>query len=134
MATILDGDTEVEVDVDVAGRRWLLEPAALRTALGWELRPEGLCRGDVCVPTGSRGDLTDGDGVDLAVVAALLGRAFAAEPEAGLAVLGAPLGDHERIRRSLEAPDFELPAVGGGHVALRDFAGRKRLLVAWASW
>ncbi len=34
---------------------------------------------------------------------------------------------------SLTAPPFTLPDLDGNPVALADFAGRKRLLIAWAS-
>ncbi|MEJ7585402.1 MAG: hypothetical protein WKF43_15270 [Acidimicrobiales bacterium] len=72
--------------------------------------------------------------MDLTVMADLLRRPYMAEPEAGLAVLGSsPLDVGDRLRR-LEAPDFTLPDLDGADVALRDFAGRKRLLVAFASW
>src|SRR5580693_3801143 len=32
------------------GGRLLADPASFATELGWELKAEGLCRGDVCVP------------------------------------------------------------------------------------
>jgi hypothetical protein len=134
VATILDGATEVDADVAAVDGRWLLTPDALHDALGWELKPEGLCRGEVCLPTGGRTDVVVDGRIDLALVAELLGRPLAVDAEAEMAVLGTSVTDHHRLRQSRQAPDFELPAVAGGHVALRDFAGRKRLLVAWASW
>ena len=41
-------------------------------ATGWEAKPEGMCRGEVCVP--APGALIDGDSVDVAVAAVLPAR------------------------------------------------------------
>jgi hypothetical protein len=67
-------------------------------------------------------------------MAAAVRRPFAAEPAAGLAVLGTSSADASAALSSLRAPDFTLPDVAGSDVSLRDFAGKKRLLVAFASW
>ena len=42
------------VDATVADGRVLLDPEQLPGALGWTLKPEGLCRDDVCVPVHDR--------------------------------------------------------------------------------
>ena len=47
--TVISDETRV-VDADVSDGRILLDVAQLPGALGWELKPEGLCRDDVCVP------------------------------------------------------------------------------------
>jgi hypothetical protein len=53
MATILTGEDTHEVDAIARPATLLLDPATLRDVTGWELKPEGLCRDDVCVPTRS---------------------------------------------------------------------------------
>ena len=52
---------------------------------GWEPKPEGLCRGEVCVP--APGAL-DGDTVDVKVAAARLGMPIVESPEHGVYALG----------------------------------------------
>lgn len=46
-ATIVTDETST-VDATASGERLLLEPASLPDVLGWELKPEGLCRENVC--------------------------------------------------------------------------------------
>jgi hypothetical protein len=133
-ATIIDDDRSVSVEA--IPKRGTLRVAAddLADATGWELKAEGLCRDNVCVPVRDRAALVDDDGIDLRAFAAALARPIAVEPDAGVAVLGeAPAVVRSRLD-ALDAPPFTLPDLDGNPVALDDYAGRKRLLVAWASW
>src|SRR4051794_25409275 len=111
-------DREAVVPAWRDGDRLLVRATDLPAATGWERKPEGLCRGDECVPVRDEGvdvridvpvDVpVDGAGpcVDLAGVAARIRRPFAAEPSAGIAVLGrAPLDVAEGLEGGA-APDF----------------------------
>jgi hypothetical protein len=132
--TVIDEGRTVELDASVDGDAMAVAPARLAAGLGWELKPEGLCRGAVCVPVRDRTKLVGVDGVDLAELARLLDRPFAVDGAAGLAVLGTAAGDRQARMTSLEAPDFTLPDLGGALHSLSDHRGKKRLLIAWASW
>ena len=133
-ATIVDGDHEVTLHATATDDTLFVDANDLAGATGWTLKPEGLCRAEVCVPVRDRAALVRGDTIDLRVFAATLNRPLAAEPTAGLAVLGeAPAAVGAQLA-SLTAPPFVLPDLDGNPVALADFAGRKRLLIAWASW
>jgi hypothetical protein len=126
--TVID-EREAGVDATVDGDRVLVSPDDLATATGWELKPEGLCRGPVCVPV--RSPVQHGDLVDLAGVAAALGRAFAFSPDGAVAALaGDPMSSGQRA----SIDELGLRDLDGTVVRMSDFAGRKRLLVAWASW
>jgi hypothetical protein len=133
--TLVAGEhvTEVEAAIEAAGTIRLPSDELARVA-GWELRDEGLCRGDVCVPVVDRAALVTDGTVSLAGLADALHRPLATEPEAALAVMGEPVdafaGDGDRFG----APSFTLPDVDGRPVSLDDYAGRKRLLVFWSSW
>ncbi len=122
--TLVD-EREVEVDAVLDGDRVLVSRDDLLRATGWELKPEGLCRGPVCVPWVS----PDGDRVELRAAAEALGRAFVHAGDVA-ALAGDPMGRGQRS----SIDELELPDMDGDVVRMSDFAGRKRLLVAWASW
>ena len=112
---------------------WVAVPE-LERRTGWELKPEGVCRGDVCVPipAGREDELVRDRRLDLAAFARLLGDAVVREGDVWV------VGESARARaaalQSLEAPDFTLPDLAGRPHALSDYRGHKVLLVSWASW
>jgi hypothetical protein len=101
-------------------------------ATGWEIEPEGACRGDVCVPLP---DLrTDAEGrFDSSVVAERLGMPVAHDAAHGLWAFG-PQSGNRRVLDSAEMPPLALPDFKGVVYDLESSRGRKVLLVAWASW
>ena len=132
--TILDNGAESQVDAVVRQDTVWLSFNALKTALGWERKPEGLCQGDVCIPFEDEEDLLSDDGVDLAALAELLTRPLALDPEERVAYLGEAARDQSAPLMSLRAPDFSLPDLDGKLHSLSEQRGRKVLLVAYASW
>ncbi len=132
--TILENGAESQVDAVVRQDTVWLSFNALKTALGWERKPEGLCQGDVCIPVEDEEDLLSDDGVDLAALAELLTRPLALDPEERVAYLGEAARDQSAQLMSLRAPDFSLPDLDGKLHSLSDQRGRKVLLVAYASW
>lgn len=95
---------------------------------GWRSKPEGLCRGERCVPFRA----VDPDVVDLASAATVLAMPLVHDARHGLWALGAEAGGH--ALRSAIAPELELPDIRGGSFRLSSLRGTKVLLVAWASW
>ncbi len=102
--------------------------------LGWTLRAEGLCQGDVCIPVPDRDMLVGDEGIDLAQAGRLLDRPVVLDDESGLAAIGAPRSRRRAAVEELVAPDFTLPNLNGGVTALSDHRNKKRLLVAFSSW
>jgi hypothetical protein len=133
-ATIVDNDRATVVRAARVGDTLLVEADDLARATDWTLKPEGLCRDAICVPVRDRDALVHENHIDLRAFAAALGRPLALEPAAALAVLGEAPDTVGGQLASLTAPPFTLPDLDGNPVALADFAGRKRLLIAWASW
>ncbi len=132
--TVIDEQRVTEVAGGVHNGVLLIAPEALSAALGWSLEPEGLCRGDVCIPVRDQHALRKGDALDLQAVAGALHRPYVANPDAAIAALGAPVAERLAAVESGLAPDFELPDLNGTLHRLGDLRGRKVLLVAWASW
>ena len=132
--TILDEGKPATVPARVSGDTIRLTREALERATGWTLKPEGLCRGALCVPVRPGAALESADGVDLAAVAAALGRPLALDSAERAAYLGVGASDRARTLAALEAPDFTLPDLDGRLHSLREHRGKKVLLVAYASW
>jgi hypothetical protein len=132
--TLIDEIRETQVEAGAGGGTPLLSPAALRTAFGFELKPEGLCKGDVCFPVRDRGALVRPGGIDLGAFAHLLGRPLATDAEERFAVLGASPAERAERLTSLQAPDFTLPDLSGKLHSLSEQRGKKVLLIAYASW
>jgi hypothetical protein len=131
--TIIDEGRPALVPARVRDGAVRLSREALEGAIGWALKPEGLCRDAMCVPL--RGaSVESADGVDLEGVAAVLGRPLAVDVAERAAFLGVSAADRARPLAAQEAPDFTLPDLAGRRHSLRDHRGRKVLLVAYASW
>lgn len=93
-------------------------------ATGWEIKPEGACKADVCVP------LPD-SGFDLLAVAERLGMAVVAEP--GLWALG-PETLGGRALASADASDLHLADLDGTDFSITSLQGQKVLVVCWAPY
>ncbi len=127
--TVLD-DSETTVDARVDGDAVWISPSDLEAAIGWIRKPEGLCRGPVCVPVRDTIDHDDGS-LDLRAVAAALGKQTVLDPTGPvLALADDPMGRGE-VRNLHE---LSLPDVNGRMVDLSGTAGKKVVLIAWASW
>jgi peroxiredoxin len=120
------------------GRAWV-RPGALPDLIGWSLRAEGLCRGDVCVPVapGRRAALEADGWLDLGGTAQTLGRSSVIDAEDAARPVIALALDPESRRQALHdlhAPAFTLPDLEGVEHSLSEWQGQKKLLVTFASW
>ena len=133
LVTVISDDVRT-VEAQVVDNRMLFDPAQLPAALGWELKPEGLCQNAVCVPVREPATLFVGDALDLAAVAAALGRPAVVAAAARLAAVALDAESRRRALDDLVAPPFTLPDLDGNLHALEEWHNRKKLLVAFASW
>jgi hypothetical protein len=99
-------------------------PPELEQRTGWAIKPEGACRGDVCVPLPQSFDVED--------LAARLGMPLVHDSRHGLWALGPEGGG--RALRTAELPDITLPDRNGEDFSLRSLRGTKVFMIAWASW
>src|SRR5450756_2838314 len=73
-ATIVDDNCATVVHATQDDDTLLVEADDLARATGWTLKPEGLCRDDICVPVRDRGALVRDHHIDLRAFAVALGR------------------------------------------------------------
>lgn len=132
--TLIDGDRAVPLRASVDGGSVRVAPDVLRDGTGWELKPEGLCQGDLCVPVRDRALLADARGVDLAAFARAQDRPLALDVAERAAALGTSAASLCARLATLEAPDFSLPDLNGRLHTLSEHHGKKALLIAYASW
>jgi len=97
---------------------------------GWEVKPQGACRDERCVPL-PVGTL-DEDRVDLELFAERLGMPLLHDDEAGLWALGPESGG--TAMTTVQVPDLVLPLLTGEPFPLSALRGKKVLIAAWASW
>ena len=126
MTTILNETGEVTVAA--TNGLWLSADDAER-ATGWTLKPEGMCRDELCVPSPVR----DGR-VDAAAFWSLLGGTVVHDRAGDAWVLGAGADQRNAALADLTAPDFTLPDLAGVPHTLSSLRGNKVFLSTWASW
>jgi hypothetical protein len=132
--TLIDDGRVVALPAHIVDEAVRLAPGALRDGLGWEIKPEGLCRGGLCVPVRDDAGLVVDGLVDLETFARLLERPVVIDSGERYAALGVAAADRASQLASLTAPDFTFPDLRGQLHSLSQQRGRKVLLVAYASW
>ncbi len=108
--------------------------SVLEQATGWSLKPEGLCREQVCVPVRNAVALSKDDQINLAEFARLMKLNILIDAQRKIAALGEQAENRGASMSTLDAPDFTLPDIHGRQVSFSDYNRRKRLLLAWSSW
>ncbi len=107
------------------------DPETFHTATGWEAKPEGMCRGDVCVPVANA--LTSEGLLDVKSTAAALAMPIVQDVKNARWAVG-PSTLNGRALPSATLPNLILEDRNGNPFRLDALHGRRTLLVAWASW
>ena len=137
MTTILYEQRETQVPQPPAGEDDLwLDRDAIEQATGWSWKPEGLCRGDVCVPIppGAARDLVREGLLNLSRMWGHMGHPVVHDAASTTWVLGVSAGERGHALAGLQAPDFAAPDLDGRMHRLSDYRGRRVFLATWASW
>lgn len=108
-----------------------VRPSDFADATGWEPKPEGLCRGEVCVP--APGALRADGTLDVEIAASRLGMPLVHDESTGTRALG-PATVSGRSLETAAAADPTLVDRDGNPFKLSALHGRKVLLVAWSSY
>jgi peroxiredoxin len=107
---------------------------------GFVLKPEGMCRDDICIPLRQDEDsdlLLSRSGqkwLSLTQFARNLQQAYARDLATDTWSFGEIPLTRDRFLHAAMAPDFEMKDRNGKSVRLADFRGKKVMLVTWASW
>ena len=99
---------------------------------GWALKPQGMCRGDLCVPLPAK--VVQGRDVDVEAFWKTLGGSVIVSDGGEVWALGVPAEERNAALEGLEALDFTLPDVDGIPRTLSQLRGKKVFLATWASW
>lgn len=136
MTTILREQNEFDVVTQRASPGLWLAPADLERVTGFALKPQGLCKDEICVPVPrDAASFLDAAGdVDAAAFWRYMGHPVVHDEASDTWAFGTGAGARRQSMETLEAPDFSLPDVEGRMHALSDFRGKKILLATWASW
>jgi hypothetical protein len=137
---IYDGASAAVGAAGLESKDLWLTPADLTLATRFILKPEGVCRGEECVPipadrtkefVARRGDVT---WFNLSEFGRLLKQPVAHDAKHGAWCFGPRPAAQNAHVASRVAPDFTLPDLKGKDRKLSDFRGKKVLLLTWASW
>jgi len=120
-----------EFAVTLSDGTWLNANDVAR-ATGFVLKPEGMCREEICVPLPKEA-VRDGR-VDIAAFWKRLGAPMVADTAGEVISLGAAAEDRNAALEGLAAPDFTLPDLTGKPHTLSQLRGKKVFLSTWASW
>jgi hypothetical protein len=139
-ATIVYDDvaTDVASNSTDAGQLWITT-ADLTRATRFELKPQGVCRDQLCFPVPkARANELVRKSLSATLFNLLAFAQLVQQPvthDAALSTWYFGLrADQRQGLASLQAPDFTLPDMAGKPHSLSDFRGKKVLLVTWASW
>ena len=133
-----DVATEINSAEEEAGHLWITT-ADLKRATRFEVKPQGVCRDELCFPLPRSRDkefVRKSSGktwFNLTAFAQLVSQPVAHDETLSTWYFGLR-ADQRQGLASLQAPDFTLPDMDGKPHSLSNFRGKKVFLVTWASW
>jgi hypothetical protein len=107
-----------------------VDPKTFEARTGWAIKPEGACKGEVCVPL--QPGASSAGKLDARMLSERLGMPLIRDDDANIWSLGP-----EAMGRALttaRAPELELPDYTGKPFRLSSLRGQKVLIVTWSSW
>ena len=129
--TVLYNDSAVKLDnVRPDAKDLWVRAADLPRINEFELKPQGACRADMCIPVAKT--LKNGPWFNLTGFSRKLGQAYV--NDSGVWSFGDIPVMRGSFYSSRIAPDFAVPDRTGKMVHLSDFRGKKVLVFTWASW
>ena len=111
-----------------------IDKKLIQEILGWELKDEGLCFEDICVPLEKSEMFDDSSDVDLNSLLDALDFLSVLDSEAGFIAIETFSSLRHSALTDRIAPDIKLPDINGIPHRLSEWKSKKKLLVAFASW
>ncbi len=138
-ATVLARENVLVVDrALMSGDELLIPTDSVIAVTGFELKPQGLCAGDVCIAMPSDESwIVEQDKkkyFNVSRFARRVNQVYAVDPEAKVWSFTAVPRPETSPLLAGQAPDFALEDRDGKLVRLSDFRGKKVLILTWASW
>jgi hypothetical protein len=96
---------------------------------GWELRPEGACKGETCIPLPDEAVAS----MDVLALAEAMGLPVVEDTNHGLIAVG-PESIGARALTTAIVPDVTLPDLDGNPFSLSSLKGQKIVVYAWAPY
>jgi len=134
--TVLYQGKKITLDETGEGDDLLIRPEDLPAVNGFEVKPEGACFADLCIPI--KDDLlVEQNGrqwFNLTAFANLLEQQYVADLESRVWSFAEIPAKRENMMVNAMAPDFEIEDRQGNVIRMADLKGKKALIVTWSSW
>jgi hypothetical protein len=114
--------------------------ADLARATRFVVKPQGICRDELCfpIPKSRKAQFINKQGkvewFNLSEFARLIKQPVAIDDKHNVYYFGPRQDAQNAHLKSLEAPNFTLPDINGKLHSLKEYRGKKVLLITWASW
>ena len=134
--TVLYQGKSITLSETGSGEGLLISPEDLSRINGFELKPEGACYEDLCIPLNKNLLVTESgkQWFDLAAFAELLEQPYVVDHEAKVWSFAEIPAKRQNMMVNGIAPDFEVIDREGKVIRMADFKGKKALIVTWSSW
>lgn len=135
-ASVLYQGRQITLSQTGNGPGLLINPEDLKRINGFELKPEGACFDDMCIPLNNKLQITQ-DGkqwFDLTAFADLLEQPYVFDQESNVWSFAEIPAKRDNMMVNGLAPDFEIPDRQGNVIRMADLKGKKALIVTWSSW
>jgi hypothetical protein len=113
-------------------------PEDLTRINGFELKPQGVCFEDLCIPLKDHSPLlkqeTGQQWFDLAAFADTLEQPYVNDADNSVWSFGEIPDKRQSMRNDAMAPDFEIVDREGKVIRMSDYKGKKALIITWSSW
>ena len=118
------------------GTGLLVKPEDLTQINGFELKPEGACLADLCIPL-PEGIVVDQNGqqwFDLIAFADLIGQSYVGDTQSRVWSFSEMPAKRQAMMSNAMAPDITFTDRQGNVINMADLKGKKALIVTWSSW